>query len=99
MYQNRPIYATAGKSADLVTYRNQGFEYTSFIQTPAKFTISETAGDASARSLDFYQYNVTMQQFHWFTVMPGANTDNIATTSSIDYADMKVSIVDLTDGY
>ena len=43
MYQNRPIYAVAGKSSDYVTYRDSVFEYTSFIQTPAKFEIDETA--------------------------------------------------------
>jgi hypothetical protein len=31
--------------------------------------------------------------------MPGAGTDDIATTSTIDYNKIKVSIVDLTDGY
>lgn len=99
MYQNRPIYAIVGKSSDLVTYRTSVFEYTSFIQTPAKFEIDETGNAAESRTLDFYQYNVTMQQFHFFTVMPGAIDDDIATTSSIDYTKIKVSIVDLTDEY
>lgn len=40
-----------------------------------------------------------MQQFHWFTVMPGASTDDIGSTSSIDYTKIKVSIVDLTSDY
>jgi len=40
-----------------------------------------------------------MQQFHFFTVMPGADTDDIATTGSIDYTKLKVSIVDLTSEY
>lgn len=61
MYQNRPIYAVAGKSSDLVTYRTSVFEYTSFIQTPAKFKIDETAQDGSARPLDFFQFNTTFQ--------------------------------------
>lgn len=42
MYQNRPIYAVVGKPSDLITYRTSVFEYTSFIQTPAKFEIDET---------------------------------------------------------
>jgi hypothetical protein len=49
MYQNRPIYAIVGKTSDYVTYRTSVFEYTSFIQTPAKFEIDETS-----RPLDFY---------------------------------------------
>ena len=61
MYQNRPIYAVAGKSSDYVTYRDSVFEYTSFIQTPAKFEIDETAQDLSSCHLDLYQYNVTFQ--------------------------------------
>ena len=40
MYQNRPIYAVVGKSSDKVTYRNQVFEYTSILQSGAKFTIN-----------------------------------------------------------
>jgi len=99
MYQNRELYAIVGKSSDLVTYRNQAFTYTSFIQTPAAFEIDQTAQNGDDRSLDFYQYNVTMQQFHYFTVMPGTSTDDIATTSSIDYSKIKVSIVDTTAGY
>jgi hypothetical protein len=31
MYQNRAVYTSVGKSSDLVTYRDEGFEYTSFI--------------------------------------------------------------------
>lgn len=54
MYQNRGIYALVGKSADYVTYRNQNFEYTSNIQTPALFEIDQTAQNGDARSLDFY---------------------------------------------
>ena len=99
MYQNRGIYALVGKSADYVTYRAQTFEYTSNIQTPALFEVSQTAQNSDARSLDFYQYNVTMQQFNFFTVMPGASTDDIASTGTIDYTKMKVSIDDLTSDY
>lgn len=99
MYQNRPMYAVGGKSSDLVTYRNYVYEYTSSIVTPELFEIDETAQDGTARSLDFYQYNVTMQQFHLFTVMPGAQTDDIGDTSAIDYTSLRVSIVDLTSDY
>jgi hypothetical protein len=38
MRQNKPIYAVAGKSTDLVTYRNKIYTYTSFIQQPPIFT-------------------------------------------------------------
>jgi hypothetical protein len=99
MYQNRGIYAIVGKASDLVTYRNEAFEYTSTIQTPALFEINQVAQDTSLRSLDFYQYNVTMQQFHFFTVMPGTGVNDIANTGTVDYTKMKVSIVDLTAGY
>ena len=99
MYQNRPIYTVAGKTSDLTTYRAQVFEYTSFIQTPAIFEIAQVAQDSSSRTLDFYQYNVTTQQFHLFTVMPGYITDDIGATASIDYTQLRVSIVDLTDDY
>lgn len=57
MYKNRPIYAVVGKSSDLLTYRDSVFEYTSFIQTPALFTVAETATNV----VDLFQYNVTMQ--------------------------------------
>jgi hypothetical protein len=61
MYQNRPIYAVVGKSSDKVTYRNQVFEYTSILQSGAKFTINQVAADASARELDLFQFNTTVQ--------------------------------------
>ena len=98
MYQNKPIYAVAGKSGD-TSYRNKVYEYTSNIQTPELFAIDETAQNGDARSLDFYQYNVTMQQFHFFTVLPGDLTDDIGDINAIDYDKMKVSIVDLTSDY
>jgi hypothetical protein len=40
-----------------------------------------------------------MQQFHFFTVMPGASTDDIADTGNMDYSKLRVSIVDLTSDY
>lgn len=96
MYQNRPIYAIGGKSSDYVTYRTSVYEYTSFIQTPAKFEVDELS---DTRSIDLFQYNVTMQQFHLFTVMPGEITDPIGTIADVDYTKLKVSIVDMTDDY
>jgi len=48
------------------------------------------------RPLDLFQFNVTFQQFHLFTVMPGAATDPI---ESPDYSKLRVSIVDITDEY
>ena len=98
MYQNKPIYAVAGKSGD-PTYRNKIYEYTSNIQTPELFDVSETAQNGDARSIDFYNYNVTMQQFHLFTVMPGDLADDIGDINAIDYDKIKVSIVDLTSDY
>lgn len=46
-----------------------------------------------------YQYNVTMQQFHMFTVMPGALTDEIGDINAVDYSKLRVSIVDYTADY
>jgi hypothetical protein len=34
-----------------------------------------------------------------FTLLPGALTDNITVTATVDYTKLKVSIVDLTDDY
>jgi hypothetical protein len=99
MNSERAMYVIAGKSSDLVNYRNKAYWYTSNLNTPAKFTIDQTAQNSDARSLDFFQYNVTMQQYHFFTVMPGDPTDDIANTGSINYDNLKVSIVDLSSGY
>ena len=95
MFYSRPIYGVISTAA----YRNSIYWYTSLVSTSPFLKPSETTNLAVARSFDLYNYPVTTLQYHFFTLMPGKLTDNIAVTSSAtDYNQLKVAIIDVRTG-
>ena len=99
MFYSRPIYGVLSSAA----MRNSIYWYTSLISStpflqPLETTNADTTGVNVARSFDLYNYPVTTLQYHFFTLMPGAISDNIANTASIDYTKLKVAIIDVRTG-
>ena len=100
MFYSRPIYGVISGVAN----RNSIYWYTSLVSSlpflkPLETTIATSTGVAGvARSFDLYNYPPTTLQYHFFTLMPGAPTDDIANTATIDYNKIKVAIIDVRTG-
>jgi len=94
MFYSRPIYGVISTAA----YRNSIYWYTSLVSSTPFLKPLETTNTGVARSFDLYNYPVVNLQYHFFTVMPGALSDNIAVTSSINYDMIKVAIIDIRTG-
>lgn len=94
MFYSRPIYGVLSSAAK----RNSIYWYTSLISTSPFLQPSETTNAGVSRPFDLYNYPVTTLQYHFFNLMPGALSDNIGNTASIDYTKLKVAIIDVRTG-
>ena len=95
MFYSRPIYGVISSTA----YRNSIYWYTSLVSSSPFLKPLETTNTGALRSFDLYNYPVTTLQYHFFTLMPGKLTDNIADRSSAtDYNQLKVAIIDVRTG-
>jgi len=91
MFYSRPIYGAISGVAN----RNSLYWYTSLVSSSPFLKPLETTNAGLARSFDLYNYPPTTLQYHFFTLMPGDLSDDIANTATIDYDKLKVAIIDV----
>jgi len=98
MFYSRPIYGVI-ESTSSISFRNSIYWYTSLVSSSPFLKPLETTNTGVARSFDLYNYLPNVLQYHFFTLMPGTLTDDIAVrTSATNYDRIKLAIIDTRTG-